>query len=137
MKILGIGRIPTPVNESEIASILHIMDSGLQAEPHPYVAAGEMVQIECGPLQGLTGIVVRLKGSERLVVSVSLLMRSVAVELDQTSVRPLHDAFPALRNVQQNGLRVAPVCETAFQPARRPPSLITQKESVIAITKFN
>jgi transcription antitermination factor NusG len=89
MAILGPGRVPAPVEESEIASIRHVMASGAHAEPCPYIPVGELVRVECGPLEGLTGIVLRTKGSERLVVSVSLLQRSVSVELDRTSVVPL------------------------------------------------
>ena len=119
MRILGIGRIPTPVNESEITAIQHIMDSRAQSEPYPYLTAGETVQIECGPLQGLTGIIVRLKNGERLVVSVSLLMRSVAVEIDQNSVTPVREALWDLRGIHNAPLRAGPVCETPCLPARR------------------
>jgi transcription antitermination factor NusG len=144
MRILGIGRIPTPVNESEIASIQHVMDSGAQAQPHPYVAAGQMVEIESGPLQGLKGIIVRLKGSDRLVVSVSLLMRSVAVEVDQNSVRPLREVLPSLSNMSDDTLRVAAACETTSHPSRRPTAFVedsvrvsdmaVSKQSLLAIT---
>jgi len=113
------------------------MDSGAQAQPYPYLAAGEMVQIDCGPLQGLTGIIVRLKGSERLVVSVSLLMRSVAVEIDQNSVRPLREPFPVLISVPDNGLRADPVCETTFHTVRRPASIVRDSVRDIAMPKEN
>ena len=86
MAILGMGRIPAPVPDSEISAVRHVMASGACAEPCPYVEVGELVRVESGPLEGLTGIALRIKGTERLVVSVSLLMRSVAVELDRTSV---------------------------------------------------
>ena len=144
MRILGIGRIPTPVNESEIVSIQHVMESGAQAQPHPYVTAGQMVEIESGPLQGLTGIIVRLKGSERLVVSVSLLMRSVAVEIDQNSVRPLREVLPFPSSMSDDTLRLGAVCETTFQPSRRPEpfdndgvrisDITLPKQNVLAIT---
>jgi transcription antitermination factor NusG len=99
MSILGNGRIPIPVDESEIITIRQVMDANAQAVPCPYLTAGEMVEIESGPLQGLTGIIVRLKNKERLVVSVSLLMRSIAVEIDQNSVRPVRQVFSALRTI--------------------------------------
>jgi len=87
--ILGVGRTPAPVHEPEITAIRHVMDSGAYAEPCPYLAVGEWVRVESGPLEGLTGIVLRIKGTERLVVSVSLLMRSVAVEMERNSVKRL------------------------------------------------
>jgi transcription antitermination factor NusG len=144
MRVLGIGRIPTPVNESEIVSIQHVMNSGAQSQPHPYVTEGQMVEIESGPLQGLTGIIVRLKGKERLVVSVSLLMRSVAVEIDQNSVRPLREVIPSPSNMSDDTLRVAAVCETTFHPEQgttpfvndsvRISDITLAKQSVLAIT---
>jgi transcription antitermination factor NusG len=89
MAILGPGRVPAPVGESEIASIRHVMASGAYAEPCAYISVGELVRVESGPLEGLTGIVLRIKGSERLVISVSLLQRSVSVELARASIKPL------------------------------------------------
>jgi transcription antitermination factor NusG len=89
MMILGSGRSPVPVNESEIEAIRHVMESGVQAAPCPFVEVGEVVRVESGPLEGLTGIVLRIRGTERLVVSVSLLLRSVAVEIDRSSLKPL------------------------------------------------
>jgi len=50
-----------------------------------------VVRVESGPLEGLVGIVLRIKGTDRLVVSVSILMRSVSVEINRTCVRPLRD----------------------------------------------
>jgi len=89
MMILGVGRLPAPVAETEISAIRHVIDSGLQAVPCAYLTVGEKVRVESGPLAGLVGIVDRIKGRERLVVSVDLLMRSVAVEIDRNCVRPL------------------------------------------------
>jgi transcription antitermination factor NusG len=94
MTILGVGRLPAPVDPSEIAAIRHVVDSGIHAQPCKYLAVGTKVRIESGPLEGLVGIIARIKDSKRLIVSVSLLMRSVAVELDGTSVKPLQDSSP-------------------------------------------
>jgi transcription antitermination factor NusG len=87
--IVGVGKLPTPVDESEIAAVRHVMESTLPSQPWPYLSVGETVRVEKGPLKGVSGIVVRVKGVERLIVSVSLLMRSVCVEIDRSSVTPL------------------------------------------------
>jgi transcription antitermination factor NusG len=79
--IVGVGRTPLAVEDAEIQSL----------RPWPYVKIGQTVEIERGPLQGLSGIILRIKNVDRLIVSVSLLMRSVAVEMDQEWVRPLKD----------------------------------------------
>jgi transcription antitermination factor NusG len=56
--------------------------------PHPYIAPGDFVTITEGAFAGYRGIVVREKGQERLVVSVSMIRQSVAVEIDREFLRP-------------------------------------------------
>jgi len=87
--LLGIGRSPTAVDEIEIAALKQVVDSEVPTQPSPYVSIGEIVHVEDGPLKGLVGIVVRTRGAHRLIVSVSLLMRSISVEIDRATVRPL------------------------------------------------
>jgi transcription antitermination factor NusG len=88
LQIVGIGKIPHPVEEEEIIALQAIVLSGLQAEPYSYLNIGEKVRIEIGPLAGVEGILMSLKGSSRLVVSVGLLQRSVSVEIDKSWVVP-------------------------------------------------
>lgn len=91
--IVSRGRIPVSVEPSEIAAIQTLVSSGVQAEPWPYIAVGERVRVESTPLQGLEGILIAHKGSQRVIVSVSLLRRSVALEIDRACIsavtRPL------------------------------------------------
>jgi transcription antitermination factor NusG len=89
-QVVGSGKTPITVDEGELAAIRRVMQSGVAAQPWPYLKVGETVQIENGPLEGLTGIVTRIKSSDRLVVSISLLMRSVAVELDTHWIKPVN-----------------------------------------------
>jgi transcription antitermination factor NusG len=89
MAILGAGRTPTPVEESQISAIRHVIKSGARVEPCSYLAVGTRVRVESGPLTGLEGFVLRIKGTERLVISIGLLMRSMAVEVDRNCVQPL------------------------------------------------
>src|ERR1700704_3013313 len=84
MQIVGVGKTPIPVAEEEIAAIRLVGKSGLPTMPWPYLEVGHVVRIEEGPLQGLTGIVLKIKSGLKLVLSVSLLQRSVAVEIDRT-----------------------------------------------------
>jgi transcriptional antiterminator NusG len=87
--VVGRGRVPVPVDDAEIAAIRMVVSSGLRAEPWPYLAVGQKIRIESDALRGLEGILVRFKGDDRLVVSVSLLRRSVALEIDRTCVSSL------------------------------------------------
>jgi transcription antitermination factor NusG len=108
--IVGIGKTPRPVEDDEIAALQTIVVSGLQAAPRSYLNAGERVRIEIGPLAGLEGILMAMKGSSRLVVSVSLLQRSVSVEINESWVVPV-SPLPYLRGgaaaLQANGLKSA------------------------------
>jgi transcription antitermination factor NusG len=87
--ILGAGKVPIPVDEEEIEAIRTIISSGLAARPWPYLAVGSKIYIEDGPLSGLEGIVANADKVDRLVVSVSLLQRSVAVQIDSNWARPV------------------------------------------------
>jgi transcription antitermination factor NusG len=93
IRFVGIGRTPIPVDEAEISAILRIVTAGFQAQPHPYLQVGQRVRIDRGKLSGVEGILLAMKKSARLVISVSLLQRSVAVEIDEASVSPL-DSMP-------------------------------------------
>ena len=89
LQVVGAGKVPLPVDESEIAALRSIVNSGLQAEPWPYLKVGQRVRIERGSLEGVEGILTSVKKPFRLVVSVTLLQRSVAVEVDQGWVSPI------------------------------------------------
>src|ERR1700691_3291136 len=85
--VVGRGRVPLPVDDSEIAAIQTVVSSGYRAEPWPYLELGQRIRIERDALAGLEGILVNFKGSHRIIVSVSLLHRSVALEIDRSCVR--------------------------------------------------
>lgn len=78
VRIVG-GRPPIPVPEQELDAIRRALDSHLQANPWPYLRVGEKVVIETGPLRGISGIIACTDRIHRLVLSVELLRRSVAV----------------------------------------------------------
>ena len=92
LSIVGRGRTPVHVEDSEIAALHTMVHSGIQAEPVPYLEVGQQVRIENGALNGIEGILISFKGSTRIVVSVSLLRRSVALEIDRSSVSPVQPA---------------------------------------------
>jgi transcription antitermination factor NusG len=78
---------PTPLPASEIEPFRHT-SGGVQMEPHPYLQTGHRVRVRRGPMVGLEGILLRRKEGLRLVVSIDILMRSVAVEVDEADVEP-------------------------------------------------
>jgi transcription antitermination factor NusG len=81
--IVGFGRQPAPVSDGEIIAIQTMVASGLPIQPWPYIQAGDAVEIVGGALAGVRGIALREKGVDRVVVTVELLRRSVAVEIDR------------------------------------------------------
>lgn len=88
-RIVGAGREPVPVLDSEIEALQKLARSGIPAEPWPFLETGCRVGVEDGPLRGVEGILLEVKHQERLVLSVSLLSRSIAVEVDRRWVRPV------------------------------------------------
>jgi len=92
--IVGFAKTPAPVPDAEIAAIQTMVRSGRRIEPWPHLRAGERVRIEEGCLEGLCGALVREKDRWRVVVSVELLERSVAVEIDREMVTPLPGRAP-------------------------------------------
>jgi len=89
MAVVSCGKIPVPVDPSEIDAIQAIVRSGIAAQPCPYLEIGQRVRIEDEALQGIEGILVRFKGCHRVVLSVSLLRRSVVLEIDRWRVNPI------------------------------------------------
>ncbi len=96
IQIVGVGTTPIPVEEGEIAAIQRVGKSGLSTMPWPYLEVGDAVRIEDGPLRGMNGLIVKIKSGLKLVLSVSLLQRSVAVEVDRSWVSSVHAARPVI-----------------------------------------
>ena len=89
IQIVGFNNTPAAVDDDEILSIQRLVASGVQHQPCPFLTVGDRVRISAGPLLGLEGLLTDIKGSHRLVLSVSLLQRSVAVEIDSAFITPL------------------------------------------------
>ncbi len=87
--IVGFQGVATPVPDEEVERVRAMMSSGVSVQPWPYLERGRRVRIDRGPLKGLEGLVVDLKNDCRLVVSVTLLQRSVSVPIDRDLVTPI------------------------------------------------
>ena len=102
IQIVGCNRMPIPVDESEIQAIQTLVASGLPNQPWPFLEVGDPVRIDNGPFRGLEGMLIEFKGSHRLVLSITLLHRSVAVEIDSVSVKSLRtSSAPGLQKAAQ------------------------------------
>jgi transcription antitermination factor NusG len=74
--------VPAIISDLEIEKLRRALASGANFEPHPFLKCGDWVRVKAGPLEGLEGILVRSKNQSRLVLSVELVQKSVAVEVD-------------------------------------------------------
>ncbi len=83
------GEKPAPIPEGEIEAVRRAIETRLSVEPHPFLRRGDWVRVKWGPLEGVEGILLRKKGVSRLVLSVALLERSIATEVDVSSVELL------------------------------------------------
>lgn len=89
VQLVGTGKVPVPIDAEEIHAIQVAVTSGVARQPCEYLEIGQRVRIEQGPLCGVEGILLGSRGYRRLVVSVTLLQRSVAVHINEDWVRPL------------------------------------------------
>jgi transcription antitermination factor NusG len=89
LDVVGFGKAFIPVDDVEMGHLQKVVASHSQAEPWPWLEVGQRVRIDRGPLSGVEGLLVGIKSSARLVLSVTLLQRSVAVEVEESSVRPV------------------------------------------------
>lgn len=87
--ILTQGENITAIPEDEIDAIRRTLEGNFRVEPHPFLRCGERVRVKNGSLEGVEGILVRWKGSARLVLSVDMLAQAVAVEIDMENVEPV------------------------------------------------
>ena len=84
--VLGFGGQPAMISRAEIEAVRKVVGGSMNAEPHPFLNCGDRVRLMAGPLQGLEGLLVRKRNLWKLVVSVEMLQRSVAVEVDASMV---------------------------------------------------
>jgi transcription antitermination factor NusG len=83
IQVLGAGNVPTPLSDVEIHSLRTAIDAELPIQPFPFVGAGRRVRIKGGALAGVEGIVVECAERLRVVLSITLLQRSVLLEIDR------------------------------------------------------
>jgi len=86
IQIVGYNRKPVAVDAAEIHALQTLIASGVANQTCPFLEVGDRVRIESGALRGLQGILVDTRSRRRLILSVSILQRSVAVEIDSELV---------------------------------------------------
>jgi transcription antitermination factor NusG len=89
LSIVSFGKEPEPVDESEIEAVRTILSTGMPADLSRFICEGQKVRVVRGPLMGLEGILEKKKKDCRLLVSVTLLQRSIAAEIDGDWIEPI------------------------------------------------
>jgi transcription antitermination factor NusG len=80
---------PSPLPESEMDGLRQGLSNQVYGEPHPYLKVGRRVRVVHGPLAGAEGILIRKKDRFRVILSIDLIMRSVALEVDAADLEPV------------------------------------------------
>jgi transcription antitermination factor NusG len=88
VRLVNFNGHPAPLPVEDIQAIRNCLGRSRRIEPHPYMQAGLRVRVMSGPLQGLEGVLLRRKNKARFVLSFDLIMRSVAVEIDEIDLGP-------------------------------------------------
>jgi transcription elongation factor/antiterminator RfaH len=88
VRILGNKGIPTAIPEHQIEAIQKVIDGRKAISTYPYLKKGQIVRVIGGPLEGLEGIFISEKGKGKLIISVEILQRSVAVAIEEADVKP-------------------------------------------------
>jgi transcription antitermination factor NusG len=86
VRLVGFNGQPYPVPDAEIESLRTGIQNALRFAPHPYLNVGSRVRVKHGPLEGIEGILLRRKNVHRIVVSLHVIARSAAVEIDVADV---------------------------------------------------
>jgi transcription antitermination factor NusG len=87
--VVSAGPERAPIPAREIEAVRAMIRSGLPVKPWPFLKVGQRVVVTAGPLRGVEGILVEFRKTWHVIVSVELLQRSVAAEVDLDSVSPV------------------------------------------------
>lgn len=82
VRFVGTSQGPIRLESHEIDHIRQLMANKVSCEPHPYLQAGQKVRVRNGALRGVEGILVRGAGNDNLVLSVSLIQRSLSIQIE-------------------------------------------------------
>lgn len=89
VSLIGFNSKPEPIPAEQILAIMAFMEENLAYDPYPYITEGKRVEIKHGLLKGLQGILVRKKSAYKFVISVDIIQKSVALEIDAADVEPV------------------------------------------------
>jgi len=95
IRILSFNGAPAPLNDADIDAVRLCIGRGAMLQPHSFIAIGERVRVRKGVFEGLEGIVVRHRNSCKLVVTIALIQKAVALELDADCLEHVRPSLAA------------------------------------------
>ena len=109
LHFVGIGKTPVPVELSEIEALQKVVQFGSVIRPWPFLQEGDRVRVDDGPLRNTEGILLHGGDGDHVVVSVTLLQRSVAVKVDRAWLTPIRSWMrkPAAAETTWDEARIA------------------------------
>jgi transcription antitermination factor NusG len=126
LRFVGTGRMPTPIEDSEIESLQLTTQAGLLCGPCAFLEVGQEVEIRMGPLTSLKGKIVRFKNKQRLILSVNLIKKSMFVEIDGYEVAPIAPGF-STNSAMQHMLEASPSAARNLTPERSQDSICDRR----------
>jgi transcription termination/antitermination protein NusG len=92
VRLVGFNGQLSALPDEEMEGLKKGLARGVLAEPYPFLSVGRRVRVKAGPLSGVEGIVIRRKNRLRLVISLDLIQRAAAVEVEAADLEPLEKA---------------------------------------------
>jgi transcription antitermination factor NusG len=89
IRMLSFNGTPAPIDDSEIEALKLCLERGAALKPYPLLEVGDRVRVRSGVLEGLEGLISRCKNERRLIVPITLINQSVAIEIDVQLLEPL------------------------------------------------
>jgi transcription antitermination factor NusG len=89
LHFVGIGKIPTPIDQDEIAAIQTAVQSESGILPWPFLDVGQRVRLTSGPMAGLEGLLIQVRDRRRFVIGLTILRRAIAVEIENHWAEPM------------------------------------------------
>jgi transcription antitermination factor NusG len=91
---------PLPIHDSEIDGIQELLHCGVEFDPHPFLKQGDRVRVVRGALAGMEGILVRAGSRSRIVVSIEIIHRSLAITVSESDVELVTESVERILEAQ-------------------------------------
>ena len=94
---VGIRGIGTPIPDSEVQAIQTLLGQRVPFQLYPFLSVGQYVRIRGGCLDGIEGLLKAINGNKSLIISVELIQKSVAIQINGYDVEPIRSEGPLCR----------------------------------------